>query len=156
MMEPWLYGTSTGVTSFALIVGAFVWTWLWGPVGLVLATPLTVCLVVMGRHIPKLAFLSIALSDEDALTPAEDCYQRLLRVGEQDEMELADQHLKTKPLVELSDNVFIPVVTAAGTDHRLGFLETGQLEFVEQGLSDMIDAVSQDAPRPVAEMPVLP
>jgi hypothetical protein len=146
VMEPWLYGSSTGVTPFALIVAAFVWTWLWGPVGLVLATPLTVCLVVMGRHIPKLAFLSIVLSDEDALTPAEDCYQRLLRVGEQDEMELADQYLKTKPLVELFDNVFIPVVTLAGTDHQLGFLETGQLEFVEQGLSDMIDAVSQDAP----------
>ena len=145
VMEPWLYGSSTGVTPFALIVAAFVWTWLWGPVGLVLATPLTVCLVVMGRHIPKLEFLSIVLSDEDALTPAEDCYQRLLRVGEQDEMELADQYLKTKPLVELFDNVFIPVVTAAGTDHRLGFLETGQLEFVEQGLSDMIEAVSQDA-----------
>jgi predicted PurR-regulated permease PerM len=81
VMEPWLYGASTGVTPFALIVAAFVWTWLWGPVGLVLATPLTVCLVVMGRHIPKLAFLSIVLSDEDALTPSEDCYQRLLRVG---------------------------------------------------------------------------
>ncbi len=148
VMEPWLYGSSTGVTPFALIVAAFVWTWLWGPVGLVLATPLTVCLVVMGRHIPKLAFLSIVLSDDDALTPAEDCYQRLLRVGEQDEMELVDQYLKTKPLVELFDNVLIPVVTAAGTDHRLGFLETGQLEFVEQGLSDMIDAVSQDVPAP--------
>ena len=148
VMEPWLYGSSTGVTPFALIVAAFVWTWLWGPVGLVLATPLTVCLVVMGRHIPKLAFLSIVLSDEDALTPAEDCYQRLLRLGEQDEMELADQYLKTKPLVELFDNVLLPVLTAAGTDHRLGFLETGQLEFVEQGLSDMIDAVSQDVPVP--------
>ncbi|MEY3895571.1 MAG: hypothetical protein RLZZ214_1090 [Verrucomicrobiota bacterium] len=146
VMEPWLYGSSTGVTPFALIVAAFVWTWLWGPVGLVLATPLTVCLVVMGRHIPKLAFLSIMLSDEDALTPAEDCYQRLLRVGEQDEMELAEQYLKTKPLIDLFDNVFMPVITSAGTDHRLGFLETGQLEFVEQGLSDMIDAVSQDAP----------
>jgi predicted PurR-regulated permease PerM len=150
VMEPWLYGSSTGVTPFALIVAAFVWTWLWGPVGLVLATPLTVCLVVMGRHIPKLAFLSIVLSDEDALTPAEDCYQRLLRVGEQDEMELADQYLKTRPLVDLFDHVLIPVVTAAGTDHRLGFLETGQLEFVEQGLSDMIDAVSQDVPAPDA------
>jgi predicted PurR-regulated permease PerM len=146
VMEPWLYGSSTGVTPFALIVAAFVWTWLWGPVGLVLATPLTVCLVVMGRHIPKLAFLSIVLSDEDALTPAEDCYQRLLRVGEQDEMELVDQFLKTKPLVDLFDNVFIPVVTLAEADHRSGFLETGQLESVEQGLSEMIDAVSQDAP----------
>jgi predicted PurR-regulated permease PerM len=70
VMEPWLYGSSTGVTPIALIIAALVWTWLWGPVGLVLATPLTVCLVVMGRHIPKLAFLSIVLSDDESLTRA--------------------------------------------------------------------------------------
>ena len=146
VMEPWLYGSSTGVTPIALIVAALVWTWLWGPVGLVLATPLTVCLVVMGRHIPKLAFLSIAFSDEEALTPAEDCYQRLLRAGEHDEMELVDQYLKTNPLVTLFDSVLLPVATAAGTDHRLGFLDRERLEFVEQGLSDLLIAVSTDSP----------
>ena len=146
VMEPWLYGSSTGVTPIALIVAALVWTWLWGPVGLVLATPLTVCLVVMGRHIPKLAFLSIALSDEEALTPAEDCYQRLLRAGEHDEMELVDQYLKTNSLVTLFDSVLLPVATAAGTDHRLGFLDRERLEFVEQGLSDLLIAVSTDSP----------
>jgi predicted PurR-regulated permease PerM len=146
VMEPWLYGSSTGVTPIALIMAALVWTWLWGPVGLVLATPLTVCLVVMGRHIPKLAFLSIALSDEEALTPAEDCYQRLLRAGEHDELELVDQYLKTNPLVALFDSVLLPVATAAGTDHRLGFLDRERLEFVEQGLSDLLIAVSTDSP----------
>jgi hypothetical protein len=115
-------------------------------VGLVLATPLTVCLVVMGRHIPKLAFLSILLSDEEALTPAEDCYQRLLRAGEHDEMELVDNYLKSNPLVTLFDSVLIPVVTAAGTDHRSGFLETEQMEFVQQGLSDILDAISPVPP----------
>lgn len=142
VMEPWLYGSSTGVTPIALIVAALVWTWLWGPVGLVLATPLTVCLVVMGRHIPKLAFLSILLSDDEALTPAEDCYQRLLRTGEHDEMELVDNYLKTNPLSALFDSVLMPVVAAAGTDHRLGFLDVGQLESVEGSLSDIVDAVS--------------
>ena len=142
VMEPWLYGSSTGVTPIALIVAALVWTWLWGPVGLVLATPLTVCLVVMGRHIPKLQFLSIVLSDEEALTPAEDCYQRLLRTGEQDEMELVDSYLKTNPMCALFDSVLMPVVTAAGTDHRLGFIDAGQLESVECALSDIVEAVS--------------
>jgi predicted PurR-regulated permease PerM len=71
VMEPWLYGSSTGVSPIALIFAAVCWTWLWGPVGLVLATPMTVCLVVMGRHIPRLSFLSVVLSDEEALTPAE-------------------------------------------------------------------------------------
>ncbi len=138
VMEPWLYGSSTGVTPIALIVAALVWTWLWGPVGLVLATPLTVCLVVMGRHIPKLAFLGILLSDEEPLTPAEDCYHRLHRVGEHDELELVDTYLKSNPLGALFDSVLIPVVAAAETDHRLDLLETGQLEFIEQGLNEIL------------------
>jgi len=146
VMEPWLYGSSTGVSPIALIVAALVWTWLWGPVGLVLATPLTVCLVVMGRHIPKLAFLSIVLSDDEALTPAEDCYQRLLRAGEHDEMELVDQYLKNNPMDSLFDAVLMPVVASAGTDHRLGFLDAGQLDSVERSLYDMIDAVSPALP----------
>jgi hypothetical protein len=127
-------------------VAALVWTWLWGPVGLVLATPLTVCLVVMGRHIPKLAFLSIVLSDDEALTPAEDCYQRLLRAGEHDEMDLVDNFLKTRPMSALFDSVLMPVVAAAGTDHRLGFLDAGQLDSVERGLFEIVDAVSPDDP----------
>lgn len=146
VMEPWLYGSSTGVIPIALIVAALVWTWLWGPVGLVLSTPLTVCLVVMGRHIPKLAFLSIVLSDEEALTPAEDCYQRLLRSGENDEMELVDDYLKTSPMSALFDSVLMPVAAAAGTDHRLGFIDAGQLESVERALCDIVDAVSPDIP----------
>jgi len=139
VMEPWLYGASTGVTPVALIVAALVWTWLWGPVGLVLATPLTVCLVVMGRHVPKLAFLSIMLSDEEPLTPAEDCYHRLHRVGEHDEMELVDNYLKSNSPATLFDSVLIPVLIAAGTDHQHGELESEQLEFIERGLADILD-----------------
>lgn len=139
VMEPWLYGSSTGVTPIALIIAALVWTWLWGPVGLVLATPLTVCLVVMGRHIPRLAFLSIALSDDEPLTPAEDCYHRLHRVGEHDVMELVETYLKSNPPGALFDSMLIPVITAAETDHRSGLLETPQLDFIEQGLSDILE-----------------
>lgn len=138
VMEPWLYGSSTGVTPIALIVAALVWTWLWGPVGLVLATPLTVCLVVMGRHIPRLAFLSIILSDEEPLTPAEECYHRLHRAGEHDEMELVEHYLKTNSIPSLFDSVLVPVITAAETDHRHGLLETEQLELIERGLRDIL------------------
>jgi predicted PurR-regulated permease PerM/methanogenic corrinoid protein MtbC1 len=145
VMEPLLYGNGIGITPIALIIAALVWTTLWGPVGLVLATPLTACLVVMGRHIPRLAFLSIALSDEDALTPAQDCYQRLLRSGDHDEMELVDQFLKTNPPVALFDSVLIPVLTAAGTDYRLGLLQTGELESVELGMSNILDALAPDS-----------
>ncbi|NQX01421.1 AI-2E family transporter [bacterium] len=139
VMEPWLYGSSTGVTPIALIIAALVWTWLWGPLGIVLATPLTVCLVVMGRHIPRLGFLSILLSDEDPLTPAEDCYHRLHRIGEHDEMELVDNFLKANPVSALYDTVLIPVLTAAESDHRAGFLEPVQLANIEQGICDILD-----------------
>ena len=145
-MEPWLYGSSTGVTPIALIFAALFWTWLWGPVGLVLATPMTVCLVVMGRHIPRLSFLSILLSDSEALTPAEDCYYRLLTVGEQDEMELVDTYLKTNSLATLYDSVLIPVLSAAQVDHRLQLLDDEQRAHVELSLRDIIEELSARPP----------
>ena len=139
VMEPWLYGSSTGVTPIALIVAAVFWTWLWGPVGLVLSTPLTVCLVVMGRHVPRLSFLSVLLSDEEALTPAEDCYHRLLTVGEQDELEFVEAYLKANSLAALYDSVFIPVIIATETDHRLELLDDERRVLVEQTLRDIIE-----------------
>ena len=139
VMEPWLYGSSTGVTPIALIVAAVFWTWLWGPVGLILSTPLTVCLVVMGRRIPRLSFLSVVLSDEEALTPAEDCYHRLLTVGEQDELQFVEAYLKTNSLTALYDSVFIPVIIATETDHRLELLDDEQRLLIEQSLRDIIE-----------------
>ena len=137
--EPWLYGSSTGVSSFALIVAAVFWTWLWGPIGLLLATPLTVCLVVMGRHAPRLAFLSVMLSDEEALSPAEECYHRLLAVGLNEASELADTYLKANSLIALYDAVLIPVITAAEADHQRGALDNEQRESVEQGIRDIVE-----------------
>jgi predicted PurR-regulated permease PerM len=139
VMEPWLYGSSTGVTPIALIVAAVFWTWLWGPVGLILSTPLTVCLVVMGRHVPRLSFFSVLLSDEEALTPAEDCYHRLLTVGEQDELEFVEAYLKANSLTALYDSVFIPVVIATETDRRLELLDDEQRLLIEQSLRDIIE-----------------
>lgn len=138
VMEPWLYGSSTGVTPLALIVAALVWTSLWGPVGLVLSAPLTVCLVVMGRHIPKLAFLSILLSDKTPLSSAEDLYQRLLRPGDHDGMEVVEAYLQNQSVSALFDNVLIPISTTAGVDHRTGILEDDQFHGIEQGISDII------------------
>jgi predicted PurR-regulated permease PerM len=137
LMEPWLYGSNTGVSSIALIVAAVFWTWLWGPVGLVLATPLTVCLVVMGHHVPRLRFLSILLSDEEALTPAEECYHRLLAGGLDEADELVDSYVKTNSLTALYDSVLIPVVTSAEMDHRREALDDEQRAAVEQGVRDI-------------------
>jgi predicted PurR-regulated permease PerM len=139
VMEPWLYGTSTGVTPIALIIAAVFWTWLWGPVGLILSTPLTVCLVVMGRRVPNLSFLSVLLSDEEALTPAEDFYHRLLTIDEQDELEFVESYLKANSLTALYDSVFVPVIIATETDHRLELLDDEQRSFIEQSLRDIIE-----------------
>ena len=139
VMEPWLYGAHTGVSSIALIVAAVFWTWLWGALGLVLATPLTVCLVVMGRHVPRLSFLSVVLSDEEALTPAEDCYHRLLTPGDRDELELVESYLEANTLTALYDSVFIPALTAAETDARAELLDGEQLANLKQSMRDIIE-----------------
>ncbi|HJT82016.1 MAG TPA: AI-2E family transporter, partial [Chthoniobacterales bacterium] len=146
VLEPLLYGKHTGVSSIALIVGAVFWTWLWGPVGLMLATPMTVCLVVMGRHVPRLSFLSVLLSDEEPLTPAEDCYHRLLTVGEQDEMELVDSYLKSNSLTSLYDNVLIPAIILAETDAQHQALDPEQLAEVKKNLRNIFqDLASRPA-----------
>ncbi len=149
VLEPLLYGKHTGVSSIALIVAAVFWTWLWGPIGLVLATPLTVCLVVMGRHVPRLSFLSVVLSDEEALTPAEDCYHRLLTAGEQDEIEFVETYLKTNSLNTLYDSVLIPVITAAERDARES-LDQEELAQVKQSLRDILEDLA-DRPRIAAQ-----
>jgi predicted PurR-regulated permease PerM/CheY-like chemotaxis protein len=143
VMEPLLYGAHTGVSSIALIVAAVFWTWLWGPVGLVLATPLTVCLVVMGRHVPRLSFLSVVLSDEEPLTPAEDCYYRLLSIGEKDEIEFVDTYLKSNSLIALYDSVFIPVLTTAAMEERQDSLDGEQLNILEQSMRDIVEDLAQ-------------
>ncbi|MEK7951350.1 AI-2E family transporter [Luteolibacter soli] len=143
VLEPWLYGTSTGVSPVALIVTAVFWTWLWGTPGLVLSTPFTVCLVVMGRHIPQLAFLSVLLGEEEALTPADDCYQRLLRRGEHDEMELAESFLQNKPLVELYDSMLIPVMIAAERDQRAGSIDREQRDQIIHAMGDLVEELGE-------------
>ncbi len=147
ILEPLLYGAHTGVSSIALIVAAVFWTWLWGPLGLVLTTPLTVCLVVMGRHVPRLSFLSVVLSDEEALTPAEECYQRLLALDLNEASKVADAYVKAHSITALYDSVFIPVVTAAEMDRRRDALDEEQRLLVEQGIRDLIEDFATRLPR---------
>jgi predicted PurR-regulated permease PerM/GAF domain-containing protein len=156
VMEPWLYGTSTGVSSIALIVAAVFWTWMWGTPGLVLATPITVCMVVMGRHIPQLSFLSVVLGEDQALTPAEDCYHRMLRVGEHDESELVENFLKSKSLAELYDEMLVPVVMAAEGDHRQGLIDAEQRDRIAGTVRETVeDLEERAAPEISADDPAL-
>jgi hypothetical protein len=95
--------------------------------------------VVIGRHVPRLSFLNIVLSDEEALTPAEDCYHRMLTPGDRDELELVESYLKANSLTALYDTVFIPVLTAAENDAREERLEPAQLSHVQQSMRDIIE-----------------
>ena len=99
IVEPWLYGASTGLSSIAILAAAIFWTWLWGPVGLLLSTPLTVCLVVLGRHVQQFGFLNVLLGSEPVLEPAESLYQRLLAGDPDEATERAEEYLKTHSIL---------------------------------------------------------
>ena len=138
-VEPWLYGSSTGVSSVALIIAAVFWTWLWGPIGLVLAVPLTVCLAVMGRHVPKLQFLSVLLSEEQALAPHEECYHRLLAFGLDEAHDLAEAYVKTNSLTSLYDSVLIPTVALAEMDAQRDELDAEQRSLIHLHIQDLVE-----------------
>ncbi len=110
VLEPWLYGKGTGVSAVAVLVAAVFWTWLWGIVGLLLATPLTVCLLVIGKHVPQLSFLDILLGNEPVFEPKRRVYQRLLAGDQEEATELVDDDLENKPLVEVYDTLLIPAL----------------------------------------------
>ena len=145
-LEPWLYGSRTGVSSIALIIAAVFWTWLWGPIGLVLAIPLTVCVAVMGRHVPKLQFLSVLLSEERALAPHEECYHRLLAFGLDEANDLAEAYVKTNSLTSLYDSVLIPTVTLAEMDAQRDELGPEQRSAIHRHIHDLIEDLGSAPP----------
>lgn len=139
VMEPWLYGRRTGVSPVAVLVAAVFWTWLWGPAGLLLATPLTVCLVVSGKHVPQLSFLNILFGDEPVFEPKVHVYQRLLAGDQEEAMELVEHALQKRPLVDVYDTVLVPVLAMAEQDRRRGQLDDDQHNYILQCLREMID-----------------
>ena len=122
IIEPWLYGSSTGLSSVAIILAAIFWTTLWGPIGLVLATPLTVCLVVIGRYVPRLKFLDVVLGSEAVLSAEEQFYQRLLGGNAEEAVELAENYVEGKPLLAFFDEVCLPALRMAENDRQQGTL----------------------------------
>src|SRR5688572_7586900 len=130
VMEPWLYGRNTGVSAVAVLVAAVFWMWLWGPVGLMLATPLTVCLLVIGKNVPQLSFLDILLGSEPVFEPKTRIYQRLLAGDQEEATELLEEYLKRQPLVEVYDTVLIPALAITETHWQLGELNQGKHKFI--------------------------
>jgi predicted PurR-regulated permease PerM len=155
VIEPWLYGSHTGVSPFALIVAIVFWTSLWGPAGLLLSTPLTVCLVVIGKYVPQLQFLNILLGDEPGLDPKMRLYQRLVSANREEADELVDDFLKEKDLPALYDELLIPILVVAERDRIEGGLSeerhTSLLESVREIAEECADRTDQkqaEAPLP--------
>jgi predicted PurR-regulated permease PerM/methylmalonyl-CoA mutase cobalamin-binding subunit len=142
-IEPWVYGANTGVSPIALIVSAVFWTWLWGPVGLLLSTPLTVCLAVMGRHIPRLEFLGILLSEDQPLAPHEEFYHRILSFSTDSAHEFATKYAETESLVALYDNVLIPAVAAVEVDADHDALTAEQRTSALQRVHEIVDDLGE-------------
>ncbi|RUV16475.1 AI-2E family transporter [Mesorhizobium sp. M7A.F.Ca.MR.245.00.0.0] len=122
IIEPWLYGSRTGLSPLAIIVAAIFWTWLWGPLGLILSTPLTVCLVVLGRHVPQFEFLDVLFGNEPVLEPHARLYQRLLAGDPEEATDHAEEMLEEKYLVEFYDKVAIPALLLGEQDRVRGVM----------------------------------
>lgn len=147
IMEPLLYGSSTGLSTLAILVSAVFWTWLWGPVGLLLATPLTVCLVVVGKYVPALHFLDIMLGDEPVLAPHERVYQRLLAMDQEEAEEVASELLKEASLEQVYDTVLIPALALAEQDRHRGRLDEERQQYIRNAMREMIDELAEEQDR---------
>ena len=151
-LEPWLYGKHTGVSAVAVLVAAVFWTWLWGSVGLLLATPLTVCLLVLGKHVPQLSFLDILLGNEPVFELKTRVYQRLLAGDLEEAAELVEQALEQSSLAEVYDGVLIPALALAEGDRRRGDIDEGRQKFIFQSLKDTIEDLGErQRERPVQQ-----
>ena len=139
VVEPFLYGHSTGLSPISVVVAAIFWSWLWGPIGLILSTPLTLCLVVLGRHVPRLEFLDVMLGDRPALTPVESFYQRILAGDADEALDQAEQILRDRPLSSYYDEVAIRGIQLATVDIARGALPLERVSEVAETLLELIE-----------------
>ncbi len=147
-VEPWLYGAHTGISSLAILVAAVFWSMLWGPVGLILSTPLTVCLMLVGRYVPQMSFLEVLLGDEPALRPEELFYQRLLAMDQDEARNIAETELQEKSLESLYETVLIPALRLAEEDRHTDAVGERTSEFITQSTREIIDDLSDRAVQP--------
>jgi hypothetical protein len=152
VLEPWLYGRSAGLAPMAIIVSALFWTWLWGPLGLLLATPLTVCVAVMGRYVPEMGFLNTLLGVEPVLSPPARFYQRLVASDQEEAVEIAEKYVKEKNLPAFYDEVVIPALGLLERDRHRGALEAEGERSIFDHLRELLEETAAENP----ERPALP
>ncbi|WP_233854729.1 AI-2E family transporter [Paraburkholderia sp. HD33-4] len=141
VVEPLLYGRSTGLSPFSVVVAAIFWSWIWGPIGLILSTPLTLCLLVLGRHVRRLEFLDVLLGDQPALTPVENFYQRALAGDPDEAIEQAEVLLRDRSLSAYYDEVAIKGLRLAANDVTRGSVTSAQLARIESTTNDLVDGL---------------
>jgi predicted PurR-regulated permease PerM len=146
VLEPLLYAESAGVSEVGLLVAVAFWTWLWGPIGLVLATPLTVCVVVFAKYVPRMDFIGVLMSEEPAMESNMSYYQRLLATDQAEAAEIVEEYLKTHPQEQLFDGVLIPALTYARRDRELGRLTEGGEQFVFRATREILDDLNNLLP----------
>ena len=152
-VEPWLYGVHTGISALALLLTTVFWAVLWGPAGLILSTPLTVCVVVLGRYVPQLSFLHILLGDEPVLAAEAQVYQRLLAMDDQEARAVVDHYLVDHSLSQLYDSVFVPALTLAEQDRHKGALDASREEFLFLSVKEMLAEFSTEYVKPEEDSP---
>ena len=152
VLEPLLYAESAGVSGVGLLVAIAFWTWLWGPVGLVLATPLTVCIVVLGKYVPGMDFIGVLMGDQPAMETNISYYQRLLAMDQAEAAEIVEEHLKTHPQEQLFDEVLIPALGHARRDRELGRLTEDGEQFVFRVTRDILDNLDSLKPQTSEEV----
>jgi hypothetical protein len=158
VIEPMVYGHSSGLSPVAVVVSATFWTWLWGPIGLILATPLTVCLVVLGRHVERLKFLEVLLGDRPALSPSESAYQRMLAGDPIETTEQAQSFLKDRTLTEYYEEIMMGALRLAWADLQRGRLDQQEAARIRSTVSELVEDLEShnDSRRAVSEDGVAP
>ncbi len=144
VIEPMVFGRHTGLSPVAIMVAATFWTWLWGPIGLILATPLTMCLVILGQYTKRLEFLHVLLGDQPALTPPQSFYQRLIAGDPAEIIDQAERQLKDIELIDYYDDVALPGLVLAQRDVTNGELPAERQTFLVDGVSELIDGLADN------------
>jgi predicted PurR-regulated permease PerM len=148
VMEPWLYGQSAGVSQVALLIALTFWTWLWGPVGLLMATPLTVCLIVLGKHLPSLGFIVVLMGDRPLIETKARYYQRLLARDQDEALDIVEAYVSDDGRESVYDTVLLPALYYAKQDRDRGLLSEADAQFVGQSTREILDVLAHDVPAP--------
>ncbi len=142
-IEVVLYGATTGISNLALLVAAVFWTWLWGVAGLVLSTPLTVCMLVLGTYVPGMAFISMLLGSEPVLEPPAQFYQRMLSMESEDMLDLALKHIEEHSLEDFYETIFVPALLMSEEDRHSGTLPEERQRFIFQASRELIEELER-------------